>query len=105
MTLLLRALILGYGGALLAGLWVDVSGLGLWPAVLVAWIGGGVTSLALAWIGAILWPEVPASDWSAAGMEDEFRRWDADLADERLATAWRGEGERDHRPRPLDRAG
>lgn len=103
MTLLMRALVLGYGSALMAGLWIDAAGLGLWLAVLVAWIGGGLFSLALAWIGAMLWPEVSAAG-EADALGDEFGRWDADLAGERLA-AWQNEATRNNHPRPLDRAG
>ncbi len=55
MTLLLRALLLGYGSAAFGSAWLQ-DWAGIWVAVLVAWIGGGVLTLVFAWIGAWLRP-------------------------------------------------
>lgn len=84
MTILLRALILGYGMAVLAASWLSESGMALWAASLVAWIGGNVLALAFAATAAMLWPEAPARRASFVASEAEFRLWDEDLARERL---------------------
>lgn len=57
MSLLMRALLLGYGTAAGAGYGLAEAGHGLWLAILAAWIGGAMLSLVLAGIGAWLWPD------------------------------------------------
>ncbi len=56
MTIFLRALILGYALAVVAAAWLAESGVALWAACLIAWIGGNVLGLAFTAIGAALWP-------------------------------------------------
>ena len=64
MTLLFRALILGYGTAALAGLGFASAAFDPWVAVPTAWLGGAVLSLALAGIG--VWSLNPASSLSVS---------------------------------------
>jgi hypothetical protein len=85
MTLFLRALILGYGTAILGAAWLAGAGLGSWAAGLVAWIGGNVLALAFAAIGARLWPVKPARVASFTVSEAELRLWDNDLTRELIA--------------------
>lgn len=82
MTLFLRALILGYGTAVLAAWWLAADGMALWVAGLVAWIGGNLLALAFMATGAWLWPAKPARASSFTVTEAELRLWDADLARE-----------------------
>lgn len=56
MSLLMRALLLGYGTAAGAGYGLAEAGHGLWLAILAAWLGGAMLSLVLAGMGAWLWP-------------------------------------------------
>jgi hypothetical protein len=82
MTLFLRALILGYGTAVLAACWLAGSGMALWAATLVAWIGGNLLGLAFMATGAWLWPAKPARISSFTVNEAELRLWDEDLVRE-----------------------
>jgi hypothetical protein len=96
MTLFLRALILGYGTAILGAAWLAGAGLGLWAAGLVAWIGGNVLALAFTAIGAWAWPVKPARVASFTVGEAELRLWDEDLTRELIAADLR----RDRAPAP-----
>jgi hypothetical protein len=80
MTLFFRALILGYAVAVLAAAWLHASGMALWMACCIAWIGGNVLGLALAAVGAALWPATSDEAKRLAAIEAELRLWDADLA-------------------------
>lgn len=82
MTLFLRALILGYGMAALAAIWLSASGIALWAALLGAWIGGNVLALACAAAGARLWPGKPARRSSFTVTRAELRLWNEDLTRE-----------------------
>jgi hypothetical protein len=79
MTMLLHALILGYGVAALGAVGLSDAGLPLWATVLAAWIGGNVLALAFAAAGAVIWPDKPARRASFTATEEEFRLWDDDL--------------------------
>ena len=85
MTLFLRALILGYGTAVLAACWFAGSGMALWAAILVAWIGGNLLGLAFMATGSWLWPVKPARVSSFTVTEAELRLWDEDMAGELIA--------------------
>jgi hypothetical protein len=80
MTLFLRALFLGFGVATGAAFFLHSSGMALWAAVLIAWVGGNVLGLAFTAAGATLWPAKPARRASFTATADEFRLWDDDLA-------------------------
>lgn len=82
MTLFLRSLILGYGVAMSAAIWLSGSGLAIWVLLLAAWIGGSVLGLAFTAIGAWLWPAMPTRRSSFTATEEEFRVWDNDLVRE-----------------------
>jgi hypothetical protein len=79
MTIFLRALILGYATAALVASSLAGSGMSIWAAVLVVWIGGNVLALAFAAIAARLWPAMPAARSSFTVTDAEFRLWDDDL--------------------------
>jgi hypothetical protein len=85
MTLFLRALILGYGTAVLAACWLVAAGTPLWAACLAAWIGGNLLALAFCAAGARRWPAKPARASSFTVSEAELRLWDEDLARELIA--------------------
>lgn len=82
MTLFVRALILGYGTAVLAAWWLAAAGMALWAAGLLAWIGGNLLALALMATGAWLWPVKRARVSSFTVTEAELGLWDEDLARE-----------------------
>ena len=93
MTLFLRASLLGYGTALLLALWSGASLVG-WG---IAWVGGAMLTLGLAYAATLVWPEpIPATaapGADAAGPGPDAAAWDtawkaaweADLASERFA--------------------
>ena len=106
MTLFMHALILGYGVAALAALRLADAGLALWAVLLVAWIGGNALGLAFTWIGAWLWPAMPARRSSFTATAAEFGLWDEDLLLERINAGLRrdpvcrDQGRHDHGPVP-----
>lgn len=91
MTLLFRALILGYAVAFLAAAWLHAFGMALWMVCCIAWIGGNVLGLAFTAVGAVLRPALPERGGTAAAIEAELRLWEVYLSPKRVERGTRPE--------------
>lgn len=78
MTLFMRSLFLGYSLAISAAIWLSASGISLWAAILVAWIGGNILGLSFAALGSWIAPDAAAE----ATTSSDYQLWDEDLAQE-----------------------